>query len=394
MFQTKSNQSQTIRLMNKLFILLASFLISSCSFFGQEDDPAITPAELEDFESRVEFERLWVTKTGSKKEGYLITLRPFVSREHIFIADYEGKVISLDPETGKKNWESDLDTNLSGGVGYAFGTVYVGNLEGEVFALNEESGSLIWSTTVSSEVLARPNSNGKVVIINSIDNQMAALDVKTGDLIWKHDGDAPILSVRGVSDSIVTDTMVISGFDSGKLISFNASNGSINWETRVALPKGRTELERMVDIDGAPILIGDVIYVVSYQGNLAAYSRGTGSNLWFQDASSHFSPTHLNNRVFITDEDDSVVAFNAGNGRIDWSNEKLFLRRLTGPTVVSSYVAVGDFEGYVHLLDASDGSFVGRTRVERSGITASLSSYRDILFVHSDKGTFSAYKIQ
>ena len=178
------------------------------------------------------------------------------------------------------------------------------------------------------------------------------------------------------------------------MISFNASNGSINWETRVALPKGRTELERMVDIDGAPILIGDVIYVVSYQGNLAAYSRGTGSNLWFQDASSHFSPTHLNNRVFITDEDDSVVAFNAGNGRIDWSNEKLFLRRLTGPTIVSSYVAVGDFEGYVHLLDASDGSFVGRTRVERSGITASLSSYRDILFVHSDKGTFSAYKIQ
>ena len=134
-------------------------------------------------------------------------------------------------------------------------------MEGQVFALNEESGSLIWSTTVSSEVLARPNSNGKVVIINSIDNQMAALDVKTGDLIWKHDGDAPILSVRGVSDSIVTDTMVISGFDSGKLISFNASNGSINWETRVALPKGRTELERMVDIDGAPILIGDVISV-------------------------------------------------------------------------------------------------------------------------------------
>ena len=150
--------------MNKLFILLASFLISSCSFFGQEDDPAITPAELEDFESRVEFERLWVTKTGSKKEGYLITLRPFVGREHIFIADYEGKVISLDPETGKKNWESDLDTNLSGGVGYAFGTVYVGNLEGQVFALNEESGSLIWSTTVSSEVLARPNSNGLSLI--------------------------------------------------------------------------------------------------------------------------------------------------------------------------------------------------------------------------------------
>ena len=380
--------------MNKILLFLLPLIISGCSFFGKEDDPTITPAILEDIVAEVELKRLWTAKVGVKKEDYLITLRPFVSRERLITADYEGKIVSLNPETGKKIWDINLETSLSGGVGYGFGKVYVANLEGKVFAIDADNGDLIWSSNVSSEVLSRPSSNGKVVIVNSIDNQMTALDVSDGSLVWKHDGDAPILSVRGVSDAIVTDNMVISGFDSGKLIAFNSSNGSISWETRVALPKGRTELERMVDIDGAPILVGDVIYVVSYQGKVAAYSRGTGSSLWFQDASSHKSPAHHKNQVFITDEDDSVIALNSGNGRIEWSNDDLFLRKLTGPTIVSNYVAVADFEGYVHLLDSTDGSFKGRIKVDRGGISAPLSSYKDILYIHSDKGLLSAYEIQ
>ena len=167
--------------------------------------------------------------------------------------------MALNPSNGQKNWQVDLETMISGGVGYGASMVMVGTIEGVVYALDASDGSVIWTSQVSSEVLSSPKTNGKIVVVHSIDNQMVALDAETGEELWKHDGDAPILSVRGTSESIVTSNMVISGFDSGKLIAFNGDNGSIIWETRVALPKGKTELERMVDIDGEPLLVGDVI---------------------------------------------------------------------------------------------------------------------------------------
>lgn len=374
---------------------LCSVLLSGCSWFGIGDDEAvIEPAELVKFKAEVNVKRQWSTKVGAGAREYFKSLRPAASSSVVFAAGHEGKVVAIDIETGKRLWDTDLEAPLSGGVGYGGGLVMVGTIEAQVYALDASDGSLVWTAEVSSEVLSSPQSNGDMVAVQTIDNKLFALDASSGEMIWQHSGDSPILSVRGIGEAIVTDNMVISGFDSGKLIAFNPENGSLIWEGRLALPKGRTELERMVDIDGAPLLVGDVIYSVTFQGRLGALSRGTGRNLWFQDSSSNNSPAHSNGQVFVSEEEDRVRAFDAGSGQPVWSNDQLFLRRLTGPAKLAGTIAVADAEGYLHLLDPTDGHFVGRVKVDGSGVSAPLLTVGNSLIVQSNNGALSSYKLQ
>jgi outer membrane protein assembly factor BamB len=381
--------------MKKLSLVLSVLLLSGCSLFeGDEEDAAITPAELVDFSAEASIEKIWSTKIGSGNKNYLITLRPASNGDTIFAADYSGNVSAINSSSGEKSWEVDLETMLTGGVGYGADMVMVGTIDGVVHVLNASDGSILWTSQVSSEILSSPKTNGDIVVVHSIDNQMVALSTEDGEEVWRHDGDAPILSVRGTSESIVTRNMVISGFDSGKLISFNALNGSINWETRLGLPKGKTELERMVDIDGEPLLVGDVVYAASYQGRIGALSRGTGRNLWSQDASSHHAPAYYEDKIYIAGAEDSVGAYGAGNGQRAWTNDQLFLRRITGPSLLGDKIAVADGEGYLHLLDSMDGHFVARTKVHGSGVSSPLLSLGDTLIVQANNGSLTAYKIQ
>ena len=383
---------QITRLTN---VLLWSLLLTGCSFFGgDDDDAAIEPAELVKFQAEVDIKRQWSVKIGSGTREYWAGLKPTASRSAIFAAGSEGNILAVNKDTGKRLWAIDLETAISGGVGYGSGMVMVGTIDGIVYALDEDNGSTIWTAQVSTEILASPKTNGKVVVVQTVDNKLFALDANSGEELWQHDGDAPILSVRGTSEALVTDNMVLSGFDSGKLIAFNSSNGSLVWEARIALPKGRTELERMVDIDGQPLLVGDVIYAVTYQGRLGALSRGTGRSLWFQDSSSHSSPAHSDGQIFVTEEQDTVRAFKAGSGQVVWSNEQLFLRCVTGPAKLAGTMAVADAAGFLHLHDPSDGHFVGRTKVDGSGVSAPMLSLGDSLIVQSNSGSLSAYRIQ
>ena len=383
---------QITRLTN---VLLWSLLLTGCSFFGgDDDDAAIEPAELVKFQAEVDIKRQWSVKIGSGTREYWAGLKPTASRSAIFAAGSEGNILAVNKDTGKRLWAIDLETAISGGVGYGSGMVMVGTIDGIVYALDEDNGSTIWTAQVSTEILASPKTNGKVVVVQTVDNKLFALDANSGEELWQHDGDAPILSVRGTSEALVTDNMVLSGFDSGKLIAFNSSNGSLVWEARIALPKGRTELERMVDIDGQPLLVGDVIYAVTYQGRLGALSRGTGRSLWFQDSSSHSYPAHSDGQICVNEEQDTGRAFKAGSGQVVWSNEQLFLRRVTGPAKLAGTMAVADAEGFLHLLDPSDGHFVGRTKVDGSGVSAPMLSLGDSLIVQSNSGTLSAYRIQ
>ena len=384
--------------MNLQKLTIVGFLsltfLSGCSWLGNKDEEILEPAKLVDFDETIELRRVWSANVGDKAREYWTTLQPATSGDEVFAADHEGKVTALDALSGKKHWQVDLNVPVSGGVGSGSGLVVLGTIEGEVYALDAENGSLLWTAQVSSEVLASPAANAEIVLVHSIDNRLFALDASTGEELWQHDGDAPILSVRGTSSSVVLDNMVISAFDTGKLIAFNPENGSLIWEARLALPKGRTELERMIDIDGSPLLVGDIIYSVSYQGRLGALARGTGRNLWFQDSSSHHSPAHGDGKVFVSEAGGTVRAFQAGSGQVVWSNEQLFLRGLTGPANFAGIVAVADAEGYLHLLDQENGSFVGRIKVDSSGVSAPLLVTGNQLVVQANDGSLSAYKIR
>lgn len=374
--------------------LLGSVLLTGCSLFEASDDD-LEPAKLFKFEEKVAVTRIWSAKVSSSDNKYWANLKPAVSADSLFVADHSGAVTALDVQTGERRWSVDLEVPVSGGVGYGSGLVLLGTIEGQIYALNAQDGSVLWASSVSSEVLSSPAANHQMVVVQSLDNQLFALDAKTGEILWWHDADAPILSVRGTSSAVLLDNMVIAAFDSGKLIAFNPQHGSLIWETRLALPKGRTELERMIDIDGKPLLVGDIVYSVGYQGRLGALTRGTGRNLWFQDSSSHHSPAYSDGKLFVTEaEDNSIRAFDAGSGQVIWNNQQLVLRGLTGPAKFGGTLAVADAQGYLHLLDPQDGSFVGRTKVDGSGVSGPLLVVGESLVVQANDGSVSAYKIQ
>jgi outer membrane protein assembly factor BamB len=377
--------------------LLCLALTSGCSWLGSEDEENLKPAELVDFDASYRLQTQWRANVGAEARQYWATLEPAASDQTLFTADHYGKVTATDVATGRAQWTENFDTPISGGVGYGAELVLFGTIEGQVYALNANDGSLVWRSTVSSEVVASPATNGKIVVVQSIDNRLFALDATSGEVVWQHDSDAPILSVRGTSTAVALNNMVIAAGDSGKLMAFNPDNGALIWETRLSLPKGRTELERMIDIDGKPLLVDDIIYSVSYQGRLGALTRGTGRNLWFQDSSSHHSPAYGNGTVFVTEDSDWVRAFQAGSGRVAWTNEQLTRRELTGPAVISdaaaNFVAVADAQGYLHLLNAEDGSFAARTKVKGGAVSAPLLVIGDQLIIQTDGGTLNAYKV-
>jgi len=380
--------------MKKLNLVLCALLISGCSWFGGDEEGEIKPAELVKFEQQVKIKKQWSAKVGGGNKKFWASLRPAANRDSVFVADHAGKVSAIDLATGKRRWSTELDAPLSGGVGYAAGQIMVGSIEGDVYALNAADGSLSWTAKVSSEILASPQGNGDVIAVQTIDNKLFVFEAGSGEPLWQHEDDAPLLTVRGTSLALVTDRMILAGFDSGKLVAFNPENGSLIWESRLALPKGRTDLERMVDIDGEPLLVDDVIYAVTYQGRLGAMSRGTGRSLWFQDSSSHSAPAYSSGQVYVSEADSSVRAFRSGSGQVIWSNDQLFLRRVTGPATLGGYIAVADAEGYLHLLDTEDGHFVARTKVDGSGVSAPMLSVGDSLIIQSNSGSLSAFKIQ
>jgi outer membrane protein assembly factor BamB len=381
--------------MNKLNLLLCALLVSGCSWFGGDDgESEIKPAELVKFSQEATIKKQWSVNIGASNKDFWNSLRPTASAELVFAADHEGKVSAIDIVTGKRRWSTELDVLLSGGVGYGSELVMVGSIEGKLYALNATDGSVVWTSSVSSEILSSPQSNGQVVVVQTIDNKLFAFNAADGSALWQHDDDAPLLSVRGTSTPVITEKMVLAGFDSGKLIAFNPENGSLIWEARMALPKGRTDLERMVDIDGSPLLKGDVIYAVTYQGRLGALSRGTGRSLWFQDSNSYQAPAHSQDQVYVSEADSTVRAFRAGSGQVIWSNENLFLRRVTSPAKLGGTVAVADAEGYLHLLDPVDGHFVARTKVHGSGVSAPMLAVGESLIVQANNGSLSAFKIQ
>ena len=385
--------------MKKLNLLLSTLactlLLSGCSWFGGDDDEAeIQPAELVEFEQEATITKQWSANIGADNKDFWNSLRPAASTELVFAADHEGKITAIDLATGERRWSTELEQLVSGGVGYGSGLVMVGTIEGQVYALNADDGAIVWTSTVSSEILSSPQSNGQVVVVQTIDNKLFAFNAADGSAIWQHEDDAPLLSVRGTSTPVVTEKMVLTGFDSGKLIAFNPENGSLIWEARMALPKGRTDLERMVDLDGSPLLAGDVIYAVTYQGRLGAISRGTGRSLWFQDSNSYQTPAQSLDQVYVSEADSTVRSFRAGSGQVIWSNEDLFLRRVTSPAKLGGTIAVADAEGYLHLLDPLDGHFVARTKVHSSGVSAPMLTVGDSLIVQANNGSLNAFKIQ
>ena len=373
-------------------VLLVVVWMSGCSWLRGEDN-ATPPTELTDIQARAKLDKVWERDVGAGIDDQFLRIRPAVAGGSVFAAERKGKVRAFDAATGKELWVTDTQIEISSGVGVGESLVLVGNSDAEVVALDWRDGHEVWRSQVSSEVLSVPGADQGTVVIQTVDGKLTGLNASDGSRLWVFDRTVPVLSLRGTASPLVTQGVVIAGADNGKLAVLDITKGLPAWETSVAVPHGRSELERMVDIDAQPQVWGKTIYSVSYQGRAVAIEGESGRILWSRDLSSAAGLGVDLSNVYVTDDMSHVWALDRDNGTSLWKQDKLANRTLTAPVAIGDYVAVADFEGYVHLLARSDGELVGRARADSKGVLAPLVVDREVLYVYGNGGTLTAYRV-
>ncbi len=364
-------------------VLALAVMAVGCSSNSKKELP---PAELPDIQEEVRLDAQWSRSIGDGQGELYNLLTPAADGERLFAASADGEVVAMDRLTGKEFWEVELDLPISGGVGAGYGLVMVGTLKGEVIALDVSNGEEKWRARVTSEVLSAPATNGDVVVVQTQDDRLIAFDASTGEQRWIYENSPAVLTLRGTSSPVMTNRLVMAGLSTGKVLALDASRGIPVWEQRVAVPQGRSELERVVDIDGNLLLSGGTLYVVTYQGKVAAIDIDSGRPLWNRDASSYSGLAQGFGSVYVSQSAGAVEGVDERSNSALWNNDALARRQLSAPEVFSSYVAVGDFEGYLHLLSQVDGHFVGREKIDGDGVRARPLVIGDWIYVYGNSG--------
>jgi outer membrane protein assembly factor BamB len=357
--------------MSRLPVLCVAALLAGCSTMEKlnpvnwfSSAPKIKPAELEPISPSATLATLWQSGVGSGG-GYVLT--PAVVGSSVYAAAQDGTLARFD--NGGQVWRINAGKPVSGGVGSDGQLVVVATPKGEVLAF-DSSGKALWTARVTSEVLAAPQIAEGLVLVRSGDNRIFGLDVADGKRKWVYQRSTPALSLRSNVGVIVAGKAALAGFPGGKLVAIALNNGAAIWEATVALPKGATELERVSDVTSAPVVAGSEVCAAAYQGRVACFDLASGNHLWSRDVSSAAGLDADARNIYVSDDKGAVHALDRANGATLWKQDKLFMRQLSRPLALGNHVAVGDYQGVVHLLRRETGVFAARFNTDSSGIAA------------------------
>ena len=382
-------------------LLLAAVLAAGgCStirgWFGGDDDDAkpTEPKELTDFTATASVQRLWTARAG-KGEGRIgARQHPAIVDGRVYAAAIEGGVRAFDLQSGAAVWHYASDLPLSGGPGAGDGLVAVGSLEGDVVALDAATGAERWTAKVDNEVIAAPAIGQGMVIVHSNDGRVSAFDAASGERRWFWNHEQPSLTVRGGSSVTLGPGFVFVGNDDGTLSALAMADGRPLWEAQVAAPDGRTELERMADVDGAPVLDGAVLFATSYKGKTVAIEGPSGRVIWSSESGGAGQVGVGTSMVAVSDRNGLVHGLDKASGGGMWQQGALARRSLTSAAVQGEYVVVGDYDGYLHWLNLSDGALAARTRAGGDALRGAPQVADGILVVQNVDGELSAYRVQ
>ncbi len=370
-------------------------------YFTGGADNTDPPSPLVELTPEVNPEVLWKENVGVGTDEQTLKLVPAIKNGRIYAADRDGLVQARDVSTGNLVWEAEIEdqhedeVHFSGGPGVGSKNVILGTNNAEVVALNIDTGALAWKTSVTSEVLSVPVIAGDIVILRTTDGSVIALNENNGQKIWSYEHNVPALIVRGIGAPLIIEDTIIEGYDNGKLMALHLDDGKYVWESSVTIPKGRSEVERLVDIDVDPIESRGVIYTASYNGGCAAVSILDGDVLWRNEAvSSHTGLSQDEQYLYISNSAGHVLQLDKRTGSSLWEQKELHGRKLTAPAVYQGYVIVGDIEGYVHWLSASDGRQLGRVQVTNEPIDAKPVVVGDTVYIYAKDGTLAALKLR
>lgn len=367
--------------------------ITSITSYWMPKDTAEPPAPLVQFKPSIKVDTLWSHDVGSGSRADYVKLTPAVIGDRVFAADEDGGVSAYAAQNGNRVWHTDTQVPISGGPGVGDGMVLVGSSNGDVVALSADDGHILWKARVSSEVLSAPQAGDGIVVVRTSDGKLFGLAAKDGSRAWVYERSVPLLSLRGTSAPVITGNAVVAGFDSGVLVAVGLKSGQVLWETRIAVPTGRSDLQRMVDIDATPVVTDNTVYVVTYHGRIAAVDLQSGNVLWRRDMSSYSGLAVGLTNVYVSDAQGHVWALDRFTGASLWRQKKLEARQLSGPAILGDYVVVGDLEGYVHWMRRQDGQFVARVRVGESPIRVAPVASQGVLYVYGSGGVLAALKV-
>tara|TARA_B100001146_G_scaffold211350_1_gene209918 strand:- start:15 stop:1178 length:1164 start_codon:yes stop_codon:yes gene_type:complete len=374
-----------IKIVKPLLIFVLFFLLEACStlsglkFWENDEDEMEAPAELIEISKSVSLDSEWNKKIGSDNNfGRLV---PAFSNDTIIHISSNGYLVAIDSDSGLVLWTIQTEDLVSGAVTVGFKKIFYGTLDGDLVALDFKDGAEIWRSQVSSEILSPPVTNGSIVAAQTSDGKITGFNIKNGEQKWVHQNTIPKLTLRGTATPILAKGFIFTGFANGKVSMIYPDSGAIRLEIPVTINEGKSELERVVDIDGKSVVSNDLLVSASYQGNITAINLKQGQISWQEKISSVHDLVSVRSRVIAIDEKDSIKGFGLSTGAILWQQDGLKLRGVSSPAALGGNFAIGDSEGYVHILDSKNGSFIGRKKVSKRPILEIISKGSSLVVV-------------
>lgn len=370
-----------------------ALLIFSIGLMGcAGSDTTEPPSPLVDFEPEAGFVKLWSTDTGTGVDKYLLKLKPYLNGDTLYVVDHDGRLSAINRNNGKRLWQVETRLAVSAGVGGGNGMLVLGSSNGEIVAYDQRDGREAWRAKLSSLMLSVPAVDMGAVVARTVDGSLEAFAATTGSKLWSYKYNVPALSLHGTSSPVLIPGAVLSGMDNGRLSALALRDGRLLWETPVAIPGGRSELSRMVDVDMPVLVDRGVLYVGSYQGRVVALGLEGGQIIWAANNSVYNEMVLDQDHLYVADENGHVWALERLVGATVWMQDKLHARPLSGTALLGRAVIVGDFEGYLHAMDTTDGRFVARYRAG-DGVNVPPLVVDDVAYVLSRDGLLTALKL-
>ncbi|MDG3087242.1 outer membrane protein assembly factor BamB [Vibrio hannami] len=384
--------------MKKLFsrILIGSVIAAGLAGCSSEEDTVIM-APVPQVQSEFTPKSVWSSSIGKGVGQYFSKLTPEFEYGKLFVAARDGEVKALDPENGKLIWKTDLEgdgsARLSGGVTASYGKVFIGSENGELITLDQETGEELWRATVVGEILARPVTDNNYVIVNTSRGMLTALDAETGSEVWTISTEVPNLTLRGDSTPNTVSGGIFWGTANGRLAAALVARGQLIWQQPVGTPRGATEIDRLVDSDTSPIILGSTLYTVGYNGHLVSIDLRSGAPIWKRNYSSSSDMATDGSKIYLLTDKDHLVAVDSRSGTELWENALLENRLLTAPKIIDGYLVVGDAEGYLHWLDRESGEFISQQLVNESGFAVGPVDIEDGYVIVTRNGDVKKLRI-
>lgn len=369
-----------------LFVLSSCSSLSSMKFWGSDEVDSDEPKTLVPISNSVKINVNW-TKSFSG-DNFLGNFIPAFGSQSVFFADTNGSIKSINPNTGTIQWESQVNA-LSSGVAAGFGVIVVSDIEGNVITLNQDDGSVLWTLNLKGEVLAPAAIDPKFIVVKTGSGELLALDKSSGEISWSYRSKLPALTIRGSSSPVIEGDIVYATFDNGRLGVFELDSGFPVWDGAISYAKGSSELENLVDSDSNPVIDAGLVYTINYQGNLSLFDTSQKRAVWQTEASSFYSPLLIRGLIILVESKSNLRSFFTKTMEESWTSDAYLNRQLSNPISFSGFTIVGDYEGYIHVLDPLNGKTVGRKKISKKPIKKIISRSKNFYAVDESFNLYS-----